>query len=216
MGAAGRRKGEDGAFFQVKGGGMVPAAHEQGGERAEVRFMADEGQAVDCIRLFDTIGDVERMVLGPEAGRFDQGVVQFQALGEEARGLERADEGAVPELDRSQRAVALEKSHEPGAFLAAAIAQRPQRIIPGGGGMGVADQIKLHAMVVAKTAGVGEARMAFPPLERLVGGQPGFLPRPPSLKLRRTGKDHKEEASEKHPFFELSWSAGAWAKAPVS
>jgi hypothetical protein len=81
--------------------------------------------------------------------------------------------------------------------------------------MGVADQIKLHAMVVAKTAGVGEARMAFPRLEPLVRGQPDFLPRPPSLKLRRTGKDHQEEASEKYTFFGPFWSAAALAKADV-
>jgi hypothetical protein len=57
--------------------------------------------------------------------------------------------------------------------------------------MGVADQIKLHATVVVKMAGVGEAGIAFPPLERLVSGQPDFLPRPPSLKLRRTRKNTK-------------------------
>jgi hypothetical protein len=157
VGAAGGRKGEDGPFFQVKGDGMVLAAHEQGGKRAEVRFMADEGQAVNCIGFIDTVGDFGGIVLGPEPGRFDQGVVQLQAVGEEAGGFARADEGAVPELGGLQRAVALEERHEPGAFLAAAFAQRPQRIIAGGGGVGMADQIKLHATVVVKRAGVGEA-----------------------------------------------------------
>lgn len=137
--ATGGRKGEDGAFFQVEGNGITLAAHEQRGEGAEVRFMADQGQAVNCIRSPDTIGNLSGVVLGQKSGRFNQGVVQFQAIGEEARGFERAGEGAVPEVGGAQRAVALKESYEPGAILAAAVAQRTQRIIRRGGGMGVAD-----------------------------------------------------------------------------
>jgi hypothetical protein len=177
MDAAGGCKGEDRTFFQVEGHGTVPAAHEQRGECTEVRFVANEGQAFNGIGLFDTIGDLGGVILGPEARRFDQGVVQLQAVGKEARGFERADEGAVPEVGGAQRAVALEKRHEPGAFLAAAVTERTQRIIRGIGGVGVADQKKLHSAVLAKTAGVGESGMAFPPLERLASGQSDFLPR---------------------------------------
>jgi len=142
----GGSEGEEAGGLEGEAGRLGPAGGEEGGERAQVWFVADDGEVGARGEVGEEAGDFLGVVFGLEVGFADEHDGLAGGLGvlcEEGSGLAGAAEWAVPD-GGGREAISAETGGESGHIGATARAERAGGILVGGEGVAVADQVEQH------------------------------------------------------------------------